>query len=67
MLTPLSPCFHVSLQQNNHPHAQPYTGPAAQHMNTPQRPPQRAQESWESTTEEVGPVAPPPAVQTAKE
>uniref|UniRef100_A0A674DRL2 Ubiquitin specific peptidase 9 n=1 Tax=Salmo trutta TaxID=8032 RepID=A0A674DRL2_SALTR len=53
--------------QNNHPHAQPYTGPAAQHMNTPQRPPQRAQESWESTTEEVGPVAPPPAVQTAKE
>ncbi|XP_045061562.1 probable ubiquitin carboxyl-terminal hydrolase FAF-X isoform X2 [Coregonus clupeaformis] len=54
-------------QQNNHPHAQPYTGPAAQHMNTPQRPPQRAQESWESTTEEVGPVAPPPAVQTTKE
>uniref|UniRef100_A0A674ANH0 Ubiquitin specific peptidase 9 n=1 Tax=Salmo trutta TaxID=8032 RepID=A0A674ANH0_SALTR len=53
--------------QNNHPHAQPYTGPAAQHMNTPQRPPQRAQESWESTTEEVGPVAPPPAVQTTKE
>ena len=24
--------------QNNHPHGQPYTGPAAQHMNNPQRP-----------------------------
>ncbi|XP_010884632.2 probable ubiquitin carboxyl-terminal hydrolase FAF-X isoform X3 [Esox lucius] len=54
-------------QQNNHPHAQPYTGPAAQHMNTTQRPPQRAQESWESTTEEGGPGVPPPAVQTTKD
>ncbi|KAK0132383.1 putative ubiquitin carboxyl-terminal hydrolase FAF-X [Merluccius polli] len=26
------------LHQNNHPHGQPYTGPAAQHMNNPQRP-----------------------------
>lgn len=26
------------LSQNNHPHGQPYTGPAAQHMNNPQRP-----------------------------
>lgn len=25
-------------KQNNHPHGQPYTGPAAQHMNNPQRP-----------------------------
>uniref|UniRef100_A0A668ARF6 ubiquitinyl hydrolase 1 n=1 Tax=Myripristis murdjan TaxID=586833 RepID=A0A668ARF6_9TELE len=39
-------------QQNNHPHGQPYTGPAAQHMNNPQRP---AQENWEST-EEVTPA-----------
>ncbi|CDQ82263.1 unnamed protein product [Oncorhynchus mykiss] len=52
-------------QQNNHPHGQPYTGPAAQHMNNPQRPgpvpssapgpapgtgPQ-AQDNWESTEE----------------
>ncbi|XP_017539923.1 probable ubiquitin carboxyl-terminal hydrolase FAF-X isoform X2 [Pygocentrus nattereri] len=42
-------------QPNNHPHGQPYTGPAAQHMNNPQRPPQRPQESWEGT-EEVPPV-----------
>ncbi|XP_062303511.1 probable ubiquitin carboxyl-terminal hydrolase FAF-X isoform X2 [Osmerus eperlanus] len=48
-------------QQNNLPHGQPYTGPAAQHMNAPQRPPQRAQESWETTEEGV-----PPPVQ-AKE
>ncbi|KAL1022174.1 hypothetical protein UPYG_G00023090 [Umbra pygmaea] len=54
-------------QQNNHPHSQPYTGPAAQHMNTAQRPPQRAQEGWESTPEEGGPGVPPPAVQTTKE
>lgn len=42
-------------QPNNHPHGQPYTGPAAQHMNNPQRPPQRPQESWEGT-DETGPV-----------
>uniref|UniRef100_W5L1R3 ubiquitinyl hydrolase 1 n=1 Tax=Astyanax mexicanus TaxID=7994 RepID=W5L1R3_ASTMX len=42
-------------QPNNHPHGQPYTGPAAQHMNNPQRPPQRPQESWEGT-EEAPPV-----------
>uniref|UniRef100_A0AAY4DML6 ubiquitinyl hydrolase 1 n=1 Tax=Denticeps clupeoides TaxID=299321 RepID=A0AAY4DML6_9TELE len=42
-------------QQNNHPHGQPYTGPAAQHMNNPQRPPQRPQENWEGT-EDVPPV-----------
>uniref|UniRef100_A0A8C9SFP8 ubiquitinyl hydrolase 1 n=1 Tax=Scleropages formosus TaxID=113540 RepID=A0A8C9SFP8_SCLFO len=34
-------------QQNNHPQGQPYTGPAAQHMNNPPRPAQRAQENWE--------------------
>ncbi|XP_019715781.1 ubiquitin carboxyl-terminal hydrolase 9X isoform X3 [Hippocampus comes] len=28
----------TQFQQNNHPHGQPYTGPAAQHMNNPQRP-----------------------------
>lgn len=31
-----SPCSPP--EQNNHPHGQPYTGPAAQHMNNPQRP-----------------------------
>uniref|UniRef100_A0A8C2ZXL7 Ubiquitin specific peptidase 9 n=1 Tax=Cyclopterus lumpus TaxID=8103 RepID=A0A8C2ZXL7_CYCLU len=36
---------------NNHPHGQPYTGPAAQHMNNPQRPGPRAQENWESSEE----------------
>ncbi|XP_061081564.1 probable ubiquitin carboxyl-terminal hydrolase FAF-X isoform X1 [Conger conger] len=44
-------------QQNNHPHGQPYTGPAAQHMNNPPRPGQRAQENWEGT-EEVAPAQP---------
>ncbi|MGH0135317.1 UNVERIFIED_CONTAM: hypothetical protein FKN15_029066 [Acipenser sinensis] len=42
-------------QQNNHTHGQPYTGPAAQHMNNPQRPGQRAQENWEGS-EEVSPA-----------
>ncbi|XP_028290959.1 ubiquitin carboxyl-terminal hydrolase 9X isoform X3 [Gouania willdenowi] len=28
----------AQFQQNNHPHGQPYTGPAAQHMNNPHRP-----------------------------
>ncbi|XP_034042039.1 ubiquitin specific peptidase 9 [Thalassophryne amazonica] len=28
----------AQFQQNNHPHGQPYTGPAAQHMNNPPRP-----------------------------
>uniref|UniRef100_A0A671Y2Y2 ubiquitinyl hydrolase 1 n=1 Tax=Sparus aurata TaxID=8175 RepID=A0A671Y2Y2_SPAAU len=45
----------TQFQQNNHPHGQPYTGPAAQHMNNPQRPGPRAQENWEST-EEVTPA-----------
>ncbi|KAJ8282529.1 hypothetical protein COCON_G00050480 [Conger conger] len=47
-------------QQNNHPHTQPYTGPAAQHVNNPTqpRPGQRAQENWEGTEE------PPPPAQT---
>uniref|UniRef100_A0A671Q4Y2 ubiquitinyl hydrolase 1 n=1 Tax=Sinocyclocheilus anshuiensis TaxID=1608454 RepID=A0A671Q4Y2_9TELE len=36
---------------NRDPNNQPYTGPAAQHMNNPQRP----QESWEGT-DEVPPV-----------
>uniref|UniRef100_A0A671N926 USP domain-containing protein n=1 Tax=Sinocyclocheilus anshuiensis TaxID=1608454 RepID=A0A671N926_9TELE len=40
---------------NNQPHGQPYTGPAAQHMNNPQQAPQRPQESWEGT-DEVPPV-----------
>ncbi|XP_053353246.1 probable ubiquitin carboxyl-terminal hydrolase FAF-X isoform X9 [Clarias gariepinus] len=38
-------------QQNNLPHGQPYTGPAAQHMNNPQRPGPRAQENWEPPEE----------------
>uniref|UniRef100_A0AAQ4QI06 ubiquitinyl hydrolase 1 n=1 Tax=Gasterosteus aculeatus aculeatus TaxID=481459 RepID=A0AAQ4QI06_GASAC len=48
--------------ENNHPHGQPYTGPAAQHMNNPHPTPgPRAQENWEST-EEVAPApAPTPA------
>uniref|UniRef100_A0A8C9X223 ubiquitinyl hydrolase 1 n=1 Tax=Sander lucioperca TaxID=283035 RepID=A0A8C9X223_SANLU len=51
----------TQFQQNNHPHGQPYTGPAAQHMNNPQRPGPRAQENWEST-EDVAPApAPAPA------
>ncbi|XP_051998079.1 probable ubiquitin carboxyl-terminal hydrolase FAF-X isoform X3 [Xyrauchen texanus] len=41
-------------QQNNLPHTQPYTGPAAQHVNNPQRPGPRAQENWEPP-EEVPP------------
>uniref|UniRef100_A0A669CIL4 ubiquitinyl hydrolase 1 n=1 Tax=Oreochromis niloticus TaxID=8128 RepID=A0A669CIL4_ORENI len=45
----------TQFQQNNHPHGQPYTGPAAQHMNNPQRPGPRAQENWEGT-EEVAPA-----------
>ncbi|XP_056292255.1 probable ubiquitin carboxyl-terminal hydrolase FAF-X isoform X5 [Pseudoliparis swirei] len=36
--TSLYPPGTMQLQQNNHPHGQPYTGPAAQHMNNPQRP-----------------------------
>ncbi|XP_030636958.1 probable ubiquitin carboxyl-terminal hydrolase FAF-X [Chanos chanos] len=43
-------------QPNNHPHTQPYTGPAAQHMNNPQRPSQRPQENWEGAEEVVPPV-----------
>ncbi|XP_062862625.1 probable ubiquitin carboxyl-terminal hydrolase FAF-X isoform X2 [Trichomycterus rosablanca] len=41
----------TQFQQNNLPHGQPYTGPAAQHMNNPQRPGPRAQENWESPEE----------------
>ncbi|XP_036126688.1 probable ubiquitin carboxyl-terminal hydrolase FAF-X isoform X7 [Molossus molossus] len=41
-------------QQNNHVHGQPYTGPAAHHMNNPQRTGQRAQENYEGS-EEVPP------------
>ncbi|XP_026126826.1 probable ubiquitin carboxyl-terminal hydrolase FAF-X [Carassius auratus] len=40
--------------QNNLPLTQPYTGPAAQHVNNPQRPGPRAQENWEPP-EEVPP------------
>ncbi|XP_068125954.1 ubiquitin carboxyl-terminal hydrolase 9X isoform X1 [Hyperolius riggenbachi] len=36
-------------QQNNHLHGQPYTGPAAHHMNNPQRTGQRAQEEFEGS------------------
>uniref|UniRef100_A0A8C5P965 ubiquitinyl hydrolase 1 n=1 Tax=Leptobrachium leishanense TaxID=445787 RepID=A0A8C5P965_9ANUR len=36
-------------QQNNHLHGQPYTGPAAHHMNNPQRTGQRAQEDFEGS------------------
>ncbi|KAG9485628.1 hypothetical protein GDO78_008621 [Eleutherodactylus coqui] len=38
-------------QQNNHLHGQPYTGPAAHHMNNPQRTGQRAQEEFEGSEE----------------
>ncbi|XP_053562456.1 probable ubiquitin carboxyl-terminal hydrolase FAF-X [Bombina bombina] len=38
-------------QQNNHLHGQPYTGPAAHHMNNPQRTGQRAQEDFEGNEE----------------
>uniref|UniRef100_A0A6I8RWE9 ubiquitinyl hydrolase 1 n=1 Tax=Xenopus tropicalis TaxID=8364 RepID=A0A6I8RWE9_XENTR len=38
-------------QQNNHLHGQPYTGPAAHHMNNPQRTGQRAQEELEGSEE----------------
>ncbi|KAI5279578.1 putative Ubiquitin Carboxyl-Terminal Hydrolase Faf-X [Manis pentadactyla] len=38
-------------QQNNHVHGQPYTGPAAHHMNNPQRTGQRAQENYEGSEE----------------
>ncbi|KTF96885.1 hypothetical protein cypCar_00000747, partial [Cyprinus carpio] len=41
-------------QQNNLPHTQPYTGPAAQLVNNPQRPGPRTQENWEPP-EEVPP------------
>uniref|UniRef100_A0A671TF05 ubiquitinyl hydrolase 1 n=1 Tax=Sinocyclocheilus anshuiensis TaxID=1608454 RepID=A0A671TF05_9TELE len=45
---------HPSLSatlQNNLPHTQPYTGPAARHVNNPQHPGPRAQENWESPEE----------------
>uniref|UniRef100_A0A671Q4F9 ubiquitinyl hydrolase 1 n=1 Tax=Sinocyclocheilus anshuiensis TaxID=1608454 RepID=A0A671Q4F9_9TELE len=42
---------HSPGTQYQQPNNQPYTGPAAQHMNNPQRP----QESWEGT-DEVPPV-----------
>ncbi|XP_031442804.1 probable ubiquitin carboxyl-terminal hydrolase FAF-X isoform X3 [Clupea harengus] len=61
-LYPHSPGTQYQQQQNNHPHGQPYTGPAAQHMNNPQRPGPRAQENWEPTEE-----VPPPAQTTTKE
>lgn len=35
-------------------HGQPYTGPAAHHMNNPQRTGQRAQENYEGS-EEISP------------
>ncbi|XP_076857711.1 ubiquitin carboxyl-terminal hydrolase 9X isoform X8 [Brachyhypopomus gauderio] len=44
-------------QQNNLPHGQPYTGPAAQHMNNPQHAGPRAQENWEPP-EEAPPTQP---------
>uniref|UniRef100_A0A8C2K255 ubiquitinyl hydrolase 1 n=1 Tax=Cyprinus carpio TaxID=7962 RepID=A0A8C2K255_CYPCA len=44
----------TKFQQNNLPHTQPYTGPAAQLVNNPQRPGPRTQENWEPP-EEVPP------------
>lgn len=41
----LSPC------QNNHVHGQPYTGPAAQHLNNHPKNGQRAQENFEGNEE----------------
>uniref|UniRef100_A0AAY4DNT3 ubiquitinyl hydrolase 1 n=1 Tax=Denticeps clupeoides TaxID=299321 RepID=A0AAY4DNT3_9TELE len=37
----------------------PYTGPAAQHMNNPQRPPQRPQENWEGTEDQLSSLIQP--------
>ncbi|XP_057191252.1 probable ubiquitin carboxyl-terminal hydrolase FAF-X isoform X6 [Triplophysa rosa] len=50
-LYPHSPGTKYQQQQNNLPQTQPYTGPAAQHVNNPQRPGPRAQENWEPTEE----------------
>ncbi|XP_039510750.1 probable ubiquitin carboxyl-terminal hydrolase FAF-X isoform X2 [Pimephales promelas] len=48
-LYPHSPATPSQYQQvNTLPHGQPYTGPAAQHMNNPQR---ASQESWDGSDE----------------
>ncbi|KAL4844512.1 hypothetical protein H8958_013778, partial [Nasalis larvatus] len=42
-------------QQNNHVHGQPYTGPAAHHLNNPQKTGQRTQENYEGNEEVSSP------------
>uniref|UniRef100_A0A4X1TVK3 USP domain-containing protein n=1 Tax=Sus scrofa TaxID=9823 RepID=A0A4X1TVK3_PIG len=50
--TPLYPHSSGShYQQNNHVHGQPYTGPAAHHLNNHQKVGQRAQENYEGNEE----------------
>ena len=44
-------CWSVSSSQNNHVHGQPYTGPAAHHLNNHQKVGQRAQENYEGNEE----------------
>ncbi|XP_063491520.1 ubiquitin carboxyl-terminal hydrolase 9Y isoform X5 [Symphalangus syndactylus] len=38
-------------QQNNHVHGQPYTGPAAHHLNNPQKTGQRTEENYKGNEE----------------
>ncbi|XP_073886568.1 ubiquitin carboxyl-terminal hydrolase 9Y isoform X16 [Macaca fascicularis] len=42
-------------QQNNHVHGQPYTGPAAHHLNNPQKTGQQTQENYEVNEEGSSP------------
>ncbi|XP_063559481.1 ubiquitin carboxyl-terminal hydrolase 9Y isoform X7 [Gorilla gorilla gorilla] len=52
-LYPHSPASQY--QQNNHVHGQPYTGPAAHHLNNPQKTGQRTQENYEGNEEVSSP------------
>ncbi|XP_061917685.1 probable ubiquitin carboxyl-terminal hydrolase FAF-X isoform X1 [Entelurus aequoreus] len=51
----------TQFQQNNHPHGQPYTGPAAQHMNNPQRPGPASAPTPGPASVQTPPPAPAPA------
>uniref|UniRef100_A0A0D9S0E2 ubiquitinyl hydrolase 1 n=1 Tax=Chlorocebus sabaeus TaxID=60711 RepID=A0A0D9S0E2_CHLSB len=42
-------------EQNNHVHGQPYTGPAAHHLNNPQKTGQQTQENYEVSEEGSSP------------
>uniref|UniRef100_H2QZC4 Ubiquitin specific peptidase 9, Y-linked n=1 Tax=Pan troglodytes TaxID=9598 RepID=H2QZC4_PANTR len=52
-LYPHSPASQY--QQNNHVHGQPYTGPAAHHLNNPQKTGQRTPENYEGNEEVSSP------------